>query len=319
MALRPAAKALAQPLADAPTSPVAAEFSSRKALPVAGDGPADAGCRRARRRRCHQGGELLFPADDLRDAVTIASGTPTCRWGSPDGWREAVTAPPGPARSAVSGGASLTTRYFHPFDLAARNLTLGEALDRHRRPRGDPEKRRGSRLAPGRARSRRLKAKGNVQFTGSMDLASVVNPLATPGLPVIGSAKLSAGASVSVGGTFQASGAFEIRASRVSPDASCGSHATGARAAPSRSTPPPRSASPRRSGQRCHQEVRLGRERRPEGRPHCARQRQPRPTSRSRRCRRRSRRASTGRCASRRSFSSPRCGAARRCSRSTST
>ena len=38
-----------------------------------------------------------------------------------------------------------------------------------------------------------------MQFTGSMDLASVVNPLATPGLPVVGSAKLSAGASVSVG------------------------------------------------------------------------------------------------------------------------
>ena len=71
-------------------------------------------------------------------------------------------------------------------------------------------------LPPGAFAS--FEGEGNVQFTGAVDLASVVNPLATPGLPVIGSAKLTAGASVYVGATFGASGAFEIRASRMSPD-----------------------------------------------------------------------------------------------------
>ena len=90
MALRPVAKALDKPLADTATSPIAAEFSSRKTVPVAGAGSAtlEAGARVG--VGVYQGGELLFPADDLRDAVTIASGTSVRVSGcvrTPVGWR----------------------------------------------------------------------------------------------------------------------------------------------------------------------------------------------------------------------------------------
>ena len=217
MALRPAAKALARPLADAPTSPVAAEFSSRKALPVAGAGPVtlDAGARLG--VGVSHGGELLFPADDLRDAVTIASGTAYVSVGISGRLTGGGEAAAGPASFGVSGGASLATRYFHPFDLAARNPTLGEALLETVKHAVIPRDADDLASLPAGAFAS-VEGEGTVQFTGSVDLASVVNPLATPGLPVIGSAKLSAGASVSVGGTFQASGAFELRVSRVSPE-----------------------------------------------------------------------------------------------------
>ena len=123
----------------------------------------------------------------------------------------------GPASLGVAGGASLTTRYFHPFDLAARTLTLGEALIATVAHAVIPRDADDLALLQAGAYAS-FEGEGNVQFTGAVDLASVVNPLATPGLPVIGSAKLTAGASVSVGATFGASGAFEIRASRVSPE-----------------------------------------------------------------------------------------------------
>jgi hypothetical protein len=105
MALRPAAKALARPLADAPTSPVAAEFSSRKALPVAGAGPVtlDVGARVG--VGVSHGGELLFPADDLRDAVTIASGTAYVSVGISGRLTGGGEAAAGPASFGVSGGA----------------------------------------------------------------------------------------------------------------------------------------------------------------------------------------------------------------------
>ena len=63
-----------------------------------------------------------------------------------------------------------------------------------------------------------VEGEGEVQLTGSVELASVVNPLATPGLPVIGSASISAGASVNVGAEFRASGGFEIRVTKIAGD-----------------------------------------------------------------------------------------------------
>jgi hypothetical protein len=217
MALRPLAKALNKPLADTATTPIAAELSSRKTLPVAGAGSAtlEAGARVG--VGVYQGGELLFPADDLRDAVTIASGTAYVSVGLSGRLSGGAEVASGPASLGVAGGASLTTRYFHPFDLAARTPTLGEALIDTVAHAVIPSDADDLALLPAGAFAS-FEGEGNVQFTGAVDLASVINPLATPGLPVIGSAKLTAGASVSVGAVFGASGAFEIRASRVSPE-----------------------------------------------------------------------------------------------------
>ena len=72
----------------------------------------------------YQGGELLFPADDLRDAVTIASGTAYVSVGVSGRLSGGAEVASGPASLGVAGGASLTTRYFHPFDLAARTPPL---------------------------------------------------------------------------------------------------------------------------------------------------------------------------------------------------
>ena len=156
MALRPAAKALARPLADAPTSPVAAEFSSRKALPVAGAGPVtlDVGARVG--VGVSHGGELLFPADDLRDAVTIASGTAYVSVGISGRLAGGGEAAAGPASFGVSGGASLATRYFHPFESGGSQSHAGRGAARDREARGDPARRR----RPGVPAGRRLRVGG---------------------------------------------------------------------------------------------------------------------------------------------------------------
>jgi hypothetical protein len=215
-AVRSVAKALGRPLADANTNPIAAEFSLPKPIPVLG-GPVvlDADARVG--LGVHQGGELLFPADDLRDAVTVPSGSAYVSVGLSGRLGASGAGSFGPASLGVTGGASLTTRYFHRVDLAAGSPTLGEALvDAVAHaviPVGVDDL---AALPDGAFAS--VEAEGALQFSGSADFTSTVNPLATPGLPIVGSAKVTAGASASIAGTFTASGGFELRLSRSTGD-----------------------------------------------------------------------------------------------------
>ena len=79
LALRPIATSLQKPLSEAPTNPVALEFSLPDPISLGADGDLslDAGVRAA--VGVHHSDELLFPADDLRDAISVPSGTPTSR------------------------------------------------------------------------------------------------------------------------------------------------------------------------------------------------------------------------------------------------
>ncbi len=215
-ALRPAAGALQRRLSEAPTNPVALEFSVPDTVALGnGDLTLDAGVRAG--VGVHQPDELLFPADDLRDAISVPGGTAYVSIGLAPRVKAGLQGEHGALALGFSAGASLNFRYYHPFDIAGTDPVLAAALSETITRATLPADLDDLAALPAGAVAS-IEGEGEVQLTGSVELASVTNPLATPGLPIVGATSISAGASVAVGGEWRATGAFEIRASKVAAD-----------------------------------------------------------------------------------------------------
>lgn len=61
-----------------------------------------------------------------------------------------------------------------------------------------------------------VEGNGSIKFSGSVDVLSVVNPLASVNLPApIGALKLSSGSAINVGASFEIFGAYQIRAQKI--------------------------------------------------------------------------------------------------------
>jgi hypothetical protein len=212
LALRPIAKSLQKPLSESPTNPVTLEFATPDPVTLGADLSLEAGVSAA--VGLHHPDELLFPADDLRDAISVPSGTAYVSLSLAPRVNARFDVERGPLAFGFAAGTAIGVRYFHPFDVAATNPTLAHALtetiQRAVLP-GDVDDL--AALPVGSHAS--VDGHGEVELSGSMALASVVNPLATPGLPVIGSAKVSVGASVNVAADWRASGAFELRVTKL--------------------------------------------------------------------------------------------------------
>ena len=125
------------------------------------------------------------------------------------------------ARGALAfgfaAGASVNVRYFQPFDVAGADPTLAKALSETIEGAVLPADVDDLAALPLGAFAS-VEGDGEVELKGSVELASVINPLATPSLPVIGSASISAGASLNVGAEFRASGGFELRVTKIAGD-----------------------------------------------------------------------------------------------------
>ena len=217
LALRPIAKSLQKPLSESPTNPVTLEFSTPDPIPLGpgGDLALEAGVRAA--VGVHHPDELLFPADDLRDAISVPSGTAYVSLSLSPRVKAQFEAERGALAFGFAAGTSIGVRYYHPFDVAGSDPTLARALTETIQQAVLPADVDDLAALPiGSYAS--VEGEGEVQLTGSVELASVVNPLATPGLPVIGSAKVSVGASVNVGAEWRATGAFEIRVTKTAAD-----------------------------------------------------------------------------------------------------
>ena len=161
MALRPIAASLQKALSDAPTNPVALEFAvpDTVTLGAAGDLSLDAGVRAA--VGVHQPDELLFPADDLRDAISVPSGTAYVSIGLAPRVKAGLQGERGSLAFGFAAGASLKFRYFQPFDIAGTDPTLASALCRNAPAAlcSPPTSTISARCRSGPMR--RLKAKGN--------------------------------------------------------------------------------------------------------------------------------------------------------------
>ena len=215
-AVRPVAGALRKRLSEAPTDPVALEFAMAESVPLgdAADLAFDAGVRAG--FGVHHADELLFPADDLRDAVSVPSGTAYVSLMLAPRVRVGVQGARGPLAFGFAAGTTIAVRHFQPFDLAGTDPSLATAIGETLRQAVVPADLDDLAALPVGAHVS-LQGEAEVRFRAGVELASVINPLATPGLPIVGSARISAGASAAVDAEIRASGGFEIRAAMVAP------------------------------------------------------------------------------------------------------
>lgn len=214
LALRPAAQALGKRLSESPTEPVVLEFTTPETVAIggAGDLSLDAGVRAT--VGVHQADELLFPADDLRDAVSVPSGTAYVSAGLQPRVAASLQGQRGPLAFGFSAGGSLSVRFFQPVDTVGADPTLADALAHTLQAAVLPGEVDDLAALPAGAFVS-IEGEGELQLSGSVELASVTNPLATPSLPVIGAASVTAGASARVKAEWTASGAFELRVARL--------------------------------------------------------------------------------------------------------
>lgn len=215
-AVRPVAGALRKRLSEAPTDPVALEFAMAESLPLgeSGDLAFDAGVRAG--FGVHHADELLFPADDLRDAVSVPGGTAYVSLMLAPRVRVGLQGARGPLAFGFAAGTTVAVRHFQPFDLAGTDPSLASAIGETLTHAVVPADLDDLAALPVGAHVS-LAGEAEVRFSAGVELASVTNPLATPGLPIVGSARISAGASAGLDAEIRASGGFEIRAAMVAP------------------------------------------------------------------------------------------------------
>jgi hypothetical protein len=60
-----------------------------------------------------------------------------------------------------------------------------------------------------------VESTGSLKFSGSANLLSITNPLASATLPIAGDVKLNAGASIKIAASYQFSGDYQVRVSKV--------------------------------------------------------------------------------------------------------
>ena len=217
MALRPVAAALGKRLSETATTPVAVELAATETIAIggAGDLSLDAGMRVT--VGVHHADELLFPADDLRDAISVPSGTAYVSVTLSPRVAAALDGQRGPLAFGFAAGATLALRFFHPFDVAGQDPTLADALALTLTQFVIPADVEDlAAIAPGCYAS--LEGDGHVHVRGTVELASVTNPLATASLPVLGTAGITAGASATIGADWRASGRFEVRVAKQDAD-----------------------------------------------------------------------------------------------------
>lgn len=217
MAVRSIASALDKPISAAGTNPAAVEFKLPDPIPLGADGALtlDAGARAA--AGIHHADELLFPADDLRDAISVPSGTAYVSLTLEPRVKARFDGTRGALAFGFAAGANLSARFFQPFDVAASDPTVGQALAATVERAVLPADLDDLAAIPLGAFAS-IQGDAELQFNGAATMATVTNPLATPGLPVVGSASISAGASVSVEAQWRVAGAFELRVTKTAAD-----------------------------------------------------------------------------------------------------
>ena len=211
----PVARALSKPLTAADGARSAA-FTLDKDVPV-GAGELSLGGGASVAIGVHASGSDLFAGTDLQAPVTVPNGTSYASLTVEAFLKPGIAGTAGALGFGFTVGTALRYSYYHPFDTVAPAPTLTQAIGTTFRSAVLPADADDLRRLPQGAFAS-VAGEGEISFAGSAALSSSANLLATPGLPVIGSAAITQGATVKVGATWTASGAFELRVAR--PDAS---------------------------------------------------------------------------------------------------
>lgn len=207
------ANALKRPLSNVGEQGRELDLSLADDLPVGGSAlTLDAGAHAA--INIHPSGSALFDADDLREAVVVPNGLSYVALSLAARIKAGLEGERGTLSFGFQAGTGLEYRFLFPVELASSDPLLGVAIGKMFSAAVIPAD--VSDLAAMPVGSHALLAgDGEIEISGEVALSAVSNVLATPGLPLIGGLKVSQAASVSVGATWSASGAIELRITKT--------------------------------------------------------------------------------------------------------
>lgn len=161
----------------------------------------------------HRAGSEMFAGSDLQAPVTVPNGTAYASLTLGALLKAGASATTGRVAFGFEAGTALRYAYFHPFDVVAANEPVGSAVQRLLASAVFPADVDDLAALPVGAFVS-LAGEGELSFTAEATISSATSLLATPGLKIVGSAAVTAGASATIGAEFTASGEFELRVSR---------------------------------------------------------------------------------------------------------
>ncbi len=163
----------------------------------------------------HPSGGTLFAGSDLQSPVTVPNGSAYTSLTLEALLKAGLGGLTGSVGFGFEAGSALRYSYFHPFDIVGNEETVGGAVNRMLSDAVFPADADDlTRLPVGAFAS--LAGEGELSFSGEAVLSSTTNLLATPGLPLVGTAALTQAASATVRAEWTASGGFELRVSKPS-------------------------------------------------------------------------------------------------------
>jgi hypothetical protein len=164
----------------------------------------------------HDAGSTILSASDLQSPVTVPAGTSYTSLTLEAALQAGISGASGAIGFGFHAGTALRYSYFHPFDIVAESPTVATAIGRTIQEAVFPGDLPDLRELPVGAFAS-VAGEGKLSFSGSVSLSSSANLLASPKLPLVGTAALTHGATVNVDGAWTINGNFELRVSR--PDA----------------------------------------------------------------------------------------------------
>ena len=164
----------------------------------------------------HTAGSSLLTESDLQAPITVPNGTTYTSVTVEALLKAGIAGTTGAFGFGFKTGTAMRYAYCQPFDTVAQAPTLKDAVATMFASAVFPADADDlTRLPVGAVAS--VAGDGEITFSGSASLSSSTNLLATPGLPVIGTAALIQGATVGVDAKWTASGEFELRVRKLDP------------------------------------------------------------------------------------------------------
>ena len=158
----------------------------------------------------HTAGSKLLSESDLQAPLTVPNGTTYTSLTVEALLKAGLAGSTGVFGFGFKAGTAVRYAYCQPFDTVAQAPSLKDAVATMFRSAVFPADVEDlARLPVGAVAS--VAGDGEITFSGSASLSSSANLLATPGLPVIGTAALAQGVTVGVDASWTASGEFELR------------------------------------------------------------------------------------------------------------
>ena len=160
----------------------------------------------------HEAGSEILAGTDLQSPVSVPNGTAFTSLTLESQLKAGLSSTAGSLGFGFEAGTGLRYAYFHPFDVVGTGPVVGDAVKTMLGAAVFPADADDlARLPVGAFVS--LAGEGELSFSAEAAVGSATTLLATPGLPIVGSAAIGAGANVKIGARVD--GERRVRAARL--------------------------------------------------------------------------------------------------------